>query len=182
MAVAQWQQYMAVAVHGSMAVSQWQQCQWQYMAAPAPAVAVSQWQWQWQFMAVAAGHSAYLAVTPRVRRPQHRVNLLRSQRQVAPAVALDAFGKLGAAGGGVAVAGWQWWQSKEDIKAVRMVPVRKWQWQYWPRYCGCNVTMKKWQKWQVWQRRGGGGGTGGSGWVRVVSIERGDQGGSNGGS
>jgi hypothetical protein len=77
-------------------------------------------------MAVAAGHSAYLAVTPRVRRPQHRVNLLRSQRQVAPAVALDAFGKLGAAGGGVAVAGWQWWQSTEEISAVRMVPVATW--------------------------------------------------------
>jgi hypothetical protein len=77
-------------------------------------------------MAVAAGHSAYLAVTPRVRRPQHRVNLLRSQRQVAPAVALDAFGKLGAAGGRVAVAGWQWWQSTEEIETVRMVPVATW--------------------------------------------------------
>jgi hypothetical protein len=34
---------------------------------------------------------------------------------------------------GVAVAGWQWWQSKEEIKAVRMVPVKKWQCQYWQR-------------------------------------------------
>jgi hypothetical protein len=33
----------------------------------------------------------------------------------------------------VAVAGWQWWQSKEEITAVRMIPVRVWQWQYWQR-------------------------------------------------
>jgi hypothetical protein len=35
-----------------------------------------------------------------------------------------------AAGRGVAVAGWEWDQSKEEIKAVRMVSVRTWQWQY----------------------------------------------------
>jgi hypothetical protein len=32
---------------------------------------------------------------------------------------------------GVAVVGWQWFQSIERSKAVRMVPVRTWQWQYW---------------------------------------------------
>jgi hypothetical protein len=42
---------------------------------------------------------------------------------------------------GVAVVGWQWDQSTQGIKAVRMVPVTMWQWQYWPRYDG-------WEKWQ----------------------------------
>jgi hypothetical protein len=35
---------------------------------------------------------------------------------------------------GVAVVGWQWYQSTEEISAVRMVVVRVWQWQYWPSY------------------------------------------------
>jgi hypothetical protein len=34
----------------------------------------------------------------------------------------------------VAVAGWQWHHSTEEIGAVRMVVVWEWQWQYWPRY------------------------------------------------
>jgi 3-hydroxy-3-methylglutaryl CoA synthase len=34
------------------------------------------------------------------------------------------------AGWGVAVAGWQWDRWKEEVKAVRMVVVRAWQWQY----------------------------------------------------
>jgi hypothetical protein len=36
---------------------------------------------------------------------------------------------------GMTVDGWQWYQSKEGISAVRMVPVRMWQWQYW-QSCG----------------------------------------------
>jgi hypothetical protein len=36
---------------------------------------------------------------------------------------------------GVAVVGWQWWHSIREVKAVRMVPVRMWQWQYW-QSCG----------------------------------------------
>jgi hypothetical protein len=39
-------------------------------------------------------------------------------------------GWIGVAGWGVAVVGWQWYQSIEQIKAVRMVLVRVWQWQY----------------------------------------------------
>jgi hypothetical protein len=35
----------------------------------------------------------------------------------------------------VAVAGWQWYRWKEEVKAVRMIPVWEWQWQYWPS-CG----------------------------------------------
>jgi hypothetical protein len=31
---------------------------------------------------------------------------------------------------GVAVDGWEWCQSIEEIKAVRLVVVREWQWQY----------------------------------------------------
>jgi hypothetical protein len=30
----------------------------------------------------------------------------------------------------VAVVGWQWYQSKEGVRAVRMVVVGGWQWQY----------------------------------------------------
>jgi hypothetical protein len=40
----------------------------------------------------------------------------------------------GAVGRGVAVAGWQWCHSKEQIRAVRMIVDRRWQWQYWQRY------------------------------------------------
>jgi hypothetical protein len=34
----------------------------------------------------------------------------------------------------VAVAGWQWYRSTEEVKAVRMVLDRGWQWQYWLRW------------------------------------------------
>jgi hypothetical protein len=34
----------------------------------------------------------------------------------------------------VAVAGWQWYQSKEESKAVILISVTMWQWQYWQRY------------------------------------------------
>jgi hypothetical protein len=43
----------------------------------------------------------------------------------------------------VAVAGWQWYQSKEEIGAVRMMFNRAWQWQYWPRY---GDGYKRWMK------------------------------------
>ena len=33
----------------------------------------------------------------------------------------------------VAVDGWQGYESREGIGAVRMVPVGAWQWQYWQR-------------------------------------------------
>jgi hypothetical protein len=33
---------------------------------------------------------------------------------------------MAVAGRGVAVVGWQWYQSIEEIKAVRMVVVREW--------------------------------------------------------
>jgi hypothetical protein len=59
-------------------------------------------------------------------------------------------------GQGVAVVGWQWMQSTEDVRAVRMVPVGEWKWQYWP---SCDMlkknkknrgkNMKNW----VWQWR-----------------------------
>jgi hypothetical protein len=39
-------------------------------------------------------------------------------------------GGMAVAGWGVAVVGWQWYQSTQGIKAVRMVLVRVWQWQY----------------------------------------------------
>jgi hypothetical protein len=35
---------------------------------------------------------------------------------------------------GLVVSGWQWYRWIEENKAVRMVPVREWQWQYWQRY------------------------------------------------
>jgi hypothetical protein len=40
---------------------------------------------------------------------------------------------------GVAVAGWQWFQSIERSKAVILIPVRTWQWQYW-QSCGDYST------------------------------------------
>jgi hypothetical protein len=43
---------------------------------------------------------------------------------------------------GVAVAGWQRYQSKEEINAVRMVPVKRWQWQYW-QSCGDRLTSDR---------------------------------------
>jgi hypothetical protein len=53
------------------------------------------------------------------------------------------------------VAGWQWDQSTEEISAVRMVPDRAWQWQYW-QSCG---GLKKY--WFI-----------GSGWVAVAGSVR----------
>jgi hypothetical protein len=84
----------------------------------------------------------------------------------------------------VAVVMWQWYRSKEEIRAVRLVPVRMWQWQYWPRYGWLNVwqyeKLKNFKflynrQWQ-WHSLT----TGGSGRVAVVPFERGDQDGSNG--
>jgi hypothetical protein len=36
----------------------------------------------------------------------------------------------GSIGWGVAVVGWQWYRWIEEVGAVRMVPIRTWQWQY----------------------------------------------------
>jgi hypothetical protein len=84
----------------------------------------------------------------------------------------------------VVVAGWQWYRWIEEIKAVRMVPDREWQWQYW-RSCGGWENMVKNRK-KNWVRKlheeeikSGGAGSG-SGRVAVVPLDRGDQGGSNG--
>jgi hypothetical protein len=65
----------------------------------------------------------------------------------------------------VAVAGRQWYQSIEEVRAVRMVPLGMWQWQYWLS-CGRLILRPQC----------------GSGWVAVVPLERGGQGGSNGSS
>jgi hypothetical protein len=43
-------------------------------------------------------------------------------------------------GRGVAVVGCSWHQSIAEVEAVRMVPLGRWQWQYWPRY-GCFYVM-----------------------------------------
>jgi hypothetical protein len=47
----------------------------------------------------------------------------------------------------VAVVGWGWYRWKEEVDAVRMVPVTTWQWQYWPscgdKYKGGGGTGKK---------------------------------------
>jgi hypothetical protein len=84
-------------------------------------------------------------------------------------------------GWGVAVAGCSWCQSTEDVRAVRMVPVRVWQWQYW-RSCG-GVKSAGWKRGRgqegvLGEVRGGMGS--GSGWVQLVPLDRGDQCGSNG--
>jgi hypothetical protein len=89
------------------------------------------------------------------------------------------------AGWGVAVAGWQWDQSTEEISAVRMVCVREWQWQYWQ---SCEIKMPKFKKLVFFCRLvnmalclGCGSGMGsGSGRVAVVPIDRLNQRGSNG--
>jgi hypothetical protein len=48
---------------------------------------------------------------------------------------------------------WEWCHSKEEVKAVRMIPVRAWQWQYWPRFDGLKKERKKEKKVAVagWQ-------------------------------
>jgi hypothetical protein len=43
----------------------------------------------------------------------------------------DVPGEQGLRAWGVAVAGCSWYRWKEEIGAVRMVPVGEWQWQYW---------------------------------------------------
>jgi hypothetical protein len=40
------------------------------------------------------------------------------------------------------VAAWQWYQSKEEIGAVRMVYDRAWQWQRWPGGSGLNICRE----------------------------------------
>jgi hypothetical protein len=55
---------------------------------------------------------------------------------------------------GVAVAGWQWDHSIEEITAVRMVPVRVWQWQYW-QSCGDLKQAK-----MEWIKKSGDDGSG----------------------
>jgi hypothetical protein len=37
----------------------------------------------------------------------------------------------------VAVVVWQWYESIRQVNAVRMVPDRVWQWQYWQSCGGC---------------------------------------------
>jgi hypothetical protein len=49
---------------------------------------------------------------------------------------------------GVAVAGCSWHHWIEEIKAVRMVPVREWQWQYW-QSCG-GLKIKEVNGKKVW--------------------------------
>jgi hypothetical protein len=41
---------------------------------------------------------------------------------------------------GVAVARWQWYRWKEDVNAVRMVPVTMWQWQYCHQKCALCIS------------------------------------------
>jgi hypothetical protein len=55
-------------------------------------------------------------------------------------------GGSGSVARGVAVAGWQWWQSIAEVRAVRMVLNRVWQWQYWPiyGYFYIKISVKKW--------------------------------------
>jgi hypothetical protein len=86
----------------------------------------------------------------------------------------------------VAVDKWQWWQSKEESEAVRMVPVGEWQWQYRQSCGGLKRNRDKKKKREKKKEYGGWQSTvgirSGSGRVAVVPVERGDQGGSNGGS
>jgi hypothetical protein len=81
------------------------------------------WQWQWQYWGRYDGWEKW---------QEKRVEKKN-------------YGKSWMNGMGVAwrvtVVGWQWCQSIEQIKAVRMVLVWQWQWQYWPRY-------DRWEKWQ----------------------------------
>jgi hypothetical protein len=49
----------------------------------------------------------------------------------------------GGMGACMAVAGWQWDRAKEESEAVRMVPNRGWQWQYWLSYGGVVEKKKK---------------------------------------
>jgi hypothetical protein len=50
------------------------------------------------------------------------------------------------AGRGVAVVWWEWYRWIEEVKAVRMVLDRAWQWQYWPRFGGLKKERKKREK------------------------------------
>jgi hypothetical protein len=92
---------------------------------------------------------------------------------------------VGGTGRGVAVAGWQWYQSKEESSAVRMVVVRGWQWQYWLSCGSLKMGSKKNTKNSKMEVSGYQCGSSdlrsGSGGVGVEPIERGEQGGSNGG-
>jgi hypothetical protein len=82
------------------------------------------------------------------------------------------------------VAGWERCHSKEESSAVRMVPVRAWQWQYWPRYGGLKdkeENEKKKVAVVAWQRLAVGSGMkSGSGGVGVVSFDSLEQCGENG--
>jgi hypothetical protein len=84
----------------------------------------------------------------------------------------------------VAVAGWQWYQSKEESRAVRMVVVRGWQWQYWLSCGSLKMGSKKNTKNSKMEvsgyQCGGSDLRSGSGGVGVEPIESGEQGGSNG--
>jgi hypothetical protein len=96
----------------------------------------------------------------------------------------------------VAKKGWQWrnrWQWLGGSGGNRKRRSRRFEWYQLEFMSGSidgdraspdkSSKIAKWffKKWQVWQRMGGGGGTGGSGRVAVVSIERADRCGSNGG-
>jgi hypothetical protein len=96
------------------------------------------------------------------------VGSMRSGTRCAPRTAAGFVAR------GVAVAGWQWYQSIREVKAVRMVVVRKWQWQYW-RSCDISppknqgkcffflqigqygVVFGVWQWLGEWQWQGGSG-------------------------
>jgi hypothetical protein len=41
------------------------------------------------------------------------------------------------------VAGWEWERWKEEIRAVRMVVVRVWQWQYWLRCASLKMGLEE---------------------------------------
>jgi hypothetical protein len=68
------------------------------------------------------------APEPRREEKQRRAGAdekqLRVGRQVRRVKGEDKVFGGGAGAGGVAVVGWQWWQSTQRIKAVRMVPDR----------------------------------------------------------
>jgi cytoskeletal protein RodZ len=84
--------------------------------------------------------------------------------------------------GGVAVAGWEWYQSIRQVSAVRMVCVTMWQWQYWQRCSGVKITQKnnKNQKSVSDYKTRDSSTRSGSGTVTLAPIDRSDQRGSNG--
>jgi hypothetical protein len=83
----------------------------------------------------------------------------------------------------VAVVGWEWYQSKEGVKAVILILDRGWQWQYWLSCGGLKNRYEKWKKkkwcggWRAIRCVGGGegwqwrGGSGTVGFVRSVRFE-----------